>query len=193
MQRAVIGGTSIGSNIALEACLRDPDRFNGLLLAGPFLDNAAFATALGFSMMFALVTIGRPALGAAALATTALSSTPLAGLGRRFGIGPSLILDDPSRAAAFLQGLMFGRIGPPHEQRASIIAPALVIGFPVDPFHPLADATALTEELRLARIVRTASIADLRVRPERLAGEIARFIGDCRRRTQAPAQSEALA
>jgi hypothetical protein len=30
--------------------------------------------------------------------------------------------------------------------------------------------------------VRTASIIDLRFRPECLAGEIARFVGDCRRR-----------
>src|SRR5580692_9782447 len=37
VERAVIGGTSIGSNIALETALADPSRFIGLLMEGPFL------------------------------------------------------------------------------------------------------------------------------------------------------------
>jgi hypothetical protein len=88
---------------------------------------------------------------------------------------------------------MFGRVGPPSELRSSLSVPALVIGFPVDPFHPLADAVSVTEELEHARLIRTSSIADLRIRPERLAGEIARFIGDCRRRAAANVEREATA
>jgi hypothetical protein len=42
-------------------------------------------------------------------------------------------------------------------------------------------------------MIRTSSIADLRIRPERLAGEIARFVGDCRRRSDARARTEAAA
>jgi len=166
IERAVIGGTSIGSNIALEAALADPDRFTGLLLEGPFLDHAAFATAFAWSAMFALVRLGRPVLRFTSF--------------------------DPARATAFLQGLMFGRVGVPVELRSTVQVPALVIGFPLDPFHPISDALALSEQLPSARLVRTSSIADLRVRPELLAGEIARFVGDCRR-AAAPDLKEAVA
>jgi pimeloyl-ACP methyl ester carboxylesterase len=180
--RAVIGGTSIGSNIATEAVLHDRDRFTGLLIEGPFLDRAAYAMGFAYSALFALVTLGRPALRLAALGARAV---PGVGLGRRLGIPPSLIVEDPARAAAFLQGLLFGRIGPPRAARHTIEVPALVIGFPVDPFHPMSDARELAEEMSDGRLVRTSSIADLRLRPERLAGEIARFVGDCRRQAVA--------
>jgi pimeloyl-ACP methyl ester carboxylesterase len=193
VERAVIGGTSIGSNIAIEAALADPSRFTGLLLEGPFVDHAAYATAFAFSAVFIVVTIGRPALRTVALAARALSATPVSRIARRLGISPNMVLDDPARATAFLQGVMFGRIGPPRELRSSLDAPALVIGFPLDPFHPLSDATAVTEDLALARMIRTSSIADLRIRPERLAGEIARFVGDCRRRAEARSRTQAAA
>jgi pimeloyl-ACP methyl ester carboxylesterase len=188
--RAVIGGTSIGSNIALEAALRDPQRFTGLLLEGPYLDHAAYATAFAYSALFAAVTLGRPALRVASRLGRLLGA---AGLTRRTAIPPSLILQDPARATSFLQGLMFGRVGPPRELRRTIAPPALVIGFPIDPFHPMSDAAELVEDLPEARLVRTGSIADLRVRPERLAGEIARFIGDCRRRSEAGATNQEVA
>jgi pimeloyl-ACP methyl ester carboxylesterase len=187
IERAVIGGTSIGANIALEAALQDPDRFTGLLLEGPFLDNAARATALVFSALFAAVTLGRPLLTLAARATRIVNPA------RRLGLPGTMVLQDPARAAAFLQGLMFGRVGPPSEERVGIGLPALVIGYPIDPLHPPSDAATVAEELPLARLVRTPSIADLRVRPERLAGEIARFVGDCRRRTQPLTDAEAAA
>jgi len=193
VDRAVIGGTSIGSNIALEAALLHPERFTGLLLEGPFLDHAAYATAFGYSAIFMVVTLGRPVLAIASLAARALSAAGLNRVTKRLGIPPSLVAEDPARATAFLQGLMFGRIGPPRELRSSLALPALVIGFPVDPFHPLSDAAAVTEDLALARMVRTSSIADLRIRPERLAGEIARFVGDCRRRAVASVETEAAA
>jgi pimeloyl-ACP methyl ester carboxylesterase len=186
VERAVIGGTSIGSNIALEAALSDPDRFTGLLLEGPFLDHAQFAMGLGFSTLFAIVTLGRPALRVARIASRV---TPTGWL-ERLGVPPTKVLEDPARAAAFLQGLMFGRIGPPKELRTGFSKPALVIGFPVDPFHPMRDAAAVAEQLDDARLVRTASIADLRFRPERLAGEIARFVGDCRRRSGSTQEQE---
>jgi pimeloyl-ACP methyl ester carboxylesterase len=193
VEQAVIGGTSIGSNIALEAALSDRARFTGLLIEGPFLEHAARATAFAFSAMFAAATTGRPVLRVAGTLARVLGRTPAGEAARRVGLSPSLVVQDPARAAAFLQGLMFGRMGPPKEARSSLAVPALVIGFPLDPFHPLADARGLADEVALARLIRTPSIADLRLRPERLAGEIARFVGDCRRRADAGLATEAVA
>jgi pimeloyl-ACP methyl ester carboxylesterase len=185
IERAVIGGTSIGSSIALEAMIAAPERFSGVLLEGPFLDHAAYAMGLGVSALFALVTLGGPVIRAAARASSAVRVPGVGRLGRRLGVPGTKVSEDPARAAAFLQGLVFGRMGPPWGLRLGVGAPALVIGFPVDPFHPMSDAVALARELPDARLIRTSSIADLRLRPERLAGEIARFVGDCRRRDAA--------
>lgn len=184
--RCVIGGTSIGSNIAFEAAIADPRRFTGLFLEGPFLEHAAYATALAYSLVFGAVTLGRPLLRGAAIGARVLRLPPL-------GIPPTMILEDPPRAAAFLQGLHFGRVGPPRELRRTMPLPTLVIGFPLDPFHPLGDAEEVTDELSNARLVRSPSIAELRFAPERRAGEIARFIGDCRRAANRHHDEEAVA
>jgi pimeloyl-ACP methyl ester carboxylesterase len=78
-----------------------------------------------------------------------------------------------------LQGLFFGRVAPPREERALIETKTLVIGHPRDPVHPFSDADELARELRNARLVDANSILELRIAPERLTGEIARFIDEC--------------
>ena len=60
-----------------------------------------------------------------------------------------------------------------------------VIGHPRDPVHPFSDADELARELRNARLVDANSILELRITPERLTNEIARFIDDCWRPTAA--------
>jgi pimeloyl-ACP methyl ester carboxylesterase len=187
VERAVFMGTSVGGCVALECALAQPERVQGLVIEGPFLDNAAHATALAWSGIYGAFTVARPLLRAVALA------------GRLVPAGTSVTTDmlrhnltqDPVRARAFLQGITFGRTGPPRDERMTIQAPALVIGFPIDPFHPMSDAELLVEELRDARLVRTRSIADLRRRNDDLVGEITRFCGDCDRRAAAAEEKAA--
>ena len=50
-----------------------------------------------------------------------------------------------------------------------------MIGHPNDPVHPFADSDELVRELPNARLLEADSIVELRVRPERLTGEIARL------------------
>jgi hypothetical protein len=78
-----------------------------------------------------------------------------------------------------LQGLFFGRIAPPRSERALLETKTLVIGHPRDPVHPFSDADELARELRNARLVDANSILELRLAPERLTNEIARFIDEC--------------
>jgi hypothetical protein len=78
-----------------------------------------------------------------------------------------------------LQGLFFGRVAPPMSERVTFEAPTLVIGHPRDPVHPFSDADALARELTNARLVDASSIIELRVRPERLTGEICDFVDSC--------------
>ncbi len=77
-----------------------------------------------------------------------------------------------------LHGLFVGPIAPTVEQRRAIKAPALVIGHHLDFIHPFSDATNLVEELPDGRLVQAASIFELRIRPERLIGEIAGFLDE---------------
>lgn len=89
------------------------------------------------------------------------------------------VSQDPGPSASVLEGLFFDRIAPTHAERRTIETRALVLGHDRDPIHPFSDADELVAELRNARIVRARSLLELRVRPQRLTGEIGRFLDDC--------------
>jgi hypothetical protein len=54
-----------------------------------------------------------------------------------------------------------------------------VIGHRHDIVHPFSDAGMLAGELPESRLMQASSILELRVRPERLTGEIAAFVEEC--------------
>ncbi|WP_157554916.1 alpha/beta fold hydrolase [Nocardia crassostreae] len=176
MRRAVFGGTSIGANISLECASRAPERVVGLVCEGPFLEDSQVEMSLLWSPAFGLFTFGGHALRAIGLAARLLPARD----GSLIGLGRDVLTRDPHGSVAFLQGIHFGRVGPPRDERRRVTAPALVIGVhPIDRVHSLSDARRLVEELPAAELVRTASLADLRWRPRRLAERIAIFAGDC--------------
>jgi hypothetical protein len=78
-----------------------------------------------------------------------------------------------------LQGLFFGRVAPPAEERRRMRQPTLVIGHRRDPVHPFSDSDMLVRELPNARLVEADSIWELWRTPERLTGKIVPFIEQC--------------
>ena len=86
-----------------------------------------------------------------------------------------------------LQGLFFGRIAPPRSERARIDTRALVIGHPRDPVHPFSDSDMLVRELSRARLVEASHMLEMRVQPDRLTNEIARFVDSCWAHADEPA------
>ena len=86
---------------------------------------------------------------------------------------------DPGPSAAVLQGLFFGRVAPHRDLRRTFTAPALVIGHRRDPVHPFSDSGMLVDELPAGRLLEADSVVELRLRPERLTGEIAAFLDAC--------------
>jgi len=60
-----------------------------------------------------------------------------------------------------------------------MLAPTLVIGDRRDPVHPLSDAGTLADELPNARLLEANSLVELRLTPDRLTAEIARFLDEC--------------
>jgi len=91
-----------------------------------------------------------------------------------------LIIDfarrDPAASLAVLDGLTFGRIAPPVEQRRRLPHPVLVVGHPSDPIHPFDDADTTARELSGARLVTARSIYEWRLSPKRLTEELAAFL-----------------
>ena len=129
IERAVIGGTSLGANATLEAAAVAPDRVQGMLVEMPVLDNALLGCAIAFTPLLLWLTFGAPV---ARLVGRGASLVP-----RGNWLLGDLLLDwaaqDPKPSASVLQGLFFGRTAPPRDERARLEAPALVIGHPARP------------------------------------------------------------
>ena len=89
------------------------------------------------------------------------------------------VSQDPKPSASVLQGLFYGRVAPPREERKKMTQPTLVIGHYRDPIHPFSDSDMLVRELPNARLVEASSILELRLTPERLTGEIVSFVEEC--------------
>jgi pimeloyl-ACP methyl ester carboxylesterase len=193
IDRAVIGGTSLGANATLEAAAAAPDRVEGMLVEMPVLDNALLGCAIAFTPLLLYLTFGAPV---ARLLGRGARAVP-----RGSWLLGDMLLDwaaqDPKPSASVLQGLFFGRAAPPRTERARLEAPALVIGHTRDPIHPFSDSDMLVRELPNARLVEASSILELRLSPERLTGEIVSFVESCfaepRRRPEAASGPRAAA
>lgn len=175
VEQAVIGGTSLGANTTLEAAAAAPERVKGMLIEMPVLDNALLGCAIAFTPLLVGLTFGAPV---ARLLGRGARLVP-----RGTSMLGDMLLDwisqDPKPSASVLQGLFYGRVAPPREERAKMPQPTLVIGHYRDPIHPFSDSDMLVRELPGARLMEASSILELRLTPERLTNEIVEFIEHC--------------
>lgn len=176
IDRAIVGGTSLGANISLEVALQAPDRLAGMVIEMPVLDNAIAACGAAFTPLLLALKFGEPAMALVARGARAIPRKPLPFLAR---IGLDWISQDPGPSAAVLSGILYGRAAPSHHERCRFQTPALVIGHRRDPVHPFSDAGMLASELPDARLLNANSILELRVKPARLTGKIAAFVDQC--------------
>ncbi len=175
IDQAVVMGTSLGANVALEVATRSPERLRGLVIEMPVLDNGLPGSALTFTPLLVALTFGEPAMKLLARAARAVPRRLLPHYGN---VMLDLLRQEPGPGGALLQGLFFGRIAPPRGERAQITVPTLVLGHPRDPVHPFSDADMLVREIPGARLIEAHSLFELRVQPERLTGEIAAFVDE---------------
>ncbi len=173
IDQAVVGGTSLGANVTLEVASVAPDRLRGMVLEMPVLDNALVASAVAFAPLLVAVAVGEPVMKVVSRLARLIPSAIVP-----FNIDVVLdsIRQDPGPSGALLQGLFFGRTAPHRDERQTFTAPALVIGHHRDPVHPFSDAGMLARELPNGRLVEASSIAEMRLRPDRLYGEIDTFL-----------------
>ena len=173
LTQAVVGGTSLGANVALEVAVAAPARVRALVLEMPVLENALPAAAGAFvPLALALRISQRLMAGVAALTRRIPRTHYLADMMIDF------VRRDPAASLAVLDGLIFGRVAPPIEERHALTQPTLVIGHPSDPIHPFSDADRIARELPHARLVTASSLLEWRIRPSRLDGELLRFLDE---------------
>ncbi len=175
IEQAVVMGTSLGANAALEIAAHNPERLRGLVIEMPVLDNGLLWSALAFTPLLVALTFGEPVMKLLARATTAVPRRLLPLYGN---VVLDLVRQDPGPGGALLQGLFFGRIAPPRAERRTFTTPTLVLGHHRDPVHPFSDAGMLAEEMPNAKLLEANSLMELRLQPERLTGEIAGFLDE---------------
>ena len=171
LPQAVVGGTSLGANVALEVAVAAPARVRALVLEMPVLENALPAAAAAFVPLALALRISQRAMGVvAAIARRIPRSYFLVDLMIDF------VRRDPAASLAVLDGLIFGRVAPPVEERRALQHATLVIGHRSDPIHPFTDADGIARELPNARLVTASSILEWRRYPDRLDRELAKFL-----------------
>jgi pimeloyl-ACP methyl ester carboxylesterase len=174
VDEAVVLGTSLGANTALEAAALAPERLRGMVIEMPVLDNALLGCALAFTPLMIALTFGAPVMRAVSAIARLVPTLPW-----QADILLDTVRQAPEPSAAVLQGLFFGRVAPHRSERRTFETPALVIGHQHDIVHPFSDAGMLVDELPNARLLQASSILELRLAPERLTGEIAEFVEEC--------------
>jgi pimeloyl-ACP methyl ester carboxylesterase len=183
IDQAVVMGTSLGANAALEVASSSPERLRGLVIEMPVLDNGLLGSALAFTPLLVALTFGEPVMKLLSRVTRAVPRRLVGHLGN---VMLDVVRQEPGPGGALLQGLFFGRIAPPRDERRTFTAPTLILGHGRDPVHPFSDAGMLAKEMPNARLLEAESLIELRVQPERLTGEIADFLDEAwspRRRT----------
>jgi pimeloyl-ACP methyl ester carboxylesterase len=174
VDEAVVLGTSLGANTALEAAALAPERLRGMVIEMPVLDHALLGCALAFTPLMVALTVGAPAMRLLSAVTRRIPRLPW-----QVDILLDTVRQRPEPSAAVLQGLFFGRVAPHRSERRTFQTPALVIGHQYDIVHPFSDSGMLVEELPNGRLLQANSILELRLAPERLTGEIAEFVDEC--------------
>ena len=175
-ERAVVGGTSLGANVALETAVLAPERVAGLVVEMPVLNNALVAGIVSFvpimlAARYAPVTVN--------IVRNLTRRVPRGVVPFWAGIMLDTVDHRADSIAAVLHGIIYGRLAPSSSQRRRILAPTLIVGHPIDPIHPFVDADMLLSEMPDARFERASSILEWRFRPERLTAAAVDFAVDC--------------
>lgn len=176
VDQAVIGGASLGANVALDVATAAPERVAGLIVEMPVLDNALNAGIVAFvPAMF----LARYAPLSVTLARKATRLVPRGIVPFWMGVGLDTVDHSAQSMAAVLHGVIFGRVAPASKERRRIDVPTLVVGHPKDPIHRFDDADMLAAEMPDARFERARSILEWRFWPERLNEVAVDFLGSC--------------
>lgn len=159
IERALIGGVSLGANTSLQLAAHHPERCLGLFLEMPVMEWSTAFTGMIFVPIVAAVDYFTKAYRPFARLLRRLPklhNEVIASLVNGFSAEPEVI-------NAILHGTLVGPVVPAAARRRAIEAPTLVIGHTWDRIHQMRDAVALARELPNAHFLK-ARFAALDVR-----------------------------
>lgn len=177
IERAVVGGLSLGANVTLAFANDHPDRLGGMVVEMPVLDRAEPFARPVFRGLATMLRLTRPVL---VPATRAAGHVPVPRSLPELASLRDVLSLEPTAGAALVGGLLADHLLFEDLRLDHMDVPAVVIGHPGDPLHPIDDARELADRLPRGRFVEVRSIADLRVRPADLAAEITALLAPTR-------------
>jgi pimeloyl-ACP methyl ester carboxylesterase len=174
LDEAVVGGVSLGANVALQLAQDAPGKVRALVLEMPVLERGTLVGAAAFLPLM----VGLRYLPLAFTPITALARA-LPRTGHPLDSFANLFSMHPRELAAVLHGLFVGPTTPPERVRRTMEIPALVVGHGHDLLHPLDDAQALAREMPNTVFMRARSIMEARTKPARVVAELDEFLTAC--------------
>jgi len=179
-EKGVVGGLSLGANVALAMGQRQPERVTALVLEMPvmlrghrvgrpvFMNMARTFKATGFA-------VGR--------ATAVVRRVPLPRNQTDLIAIRDVASTDPKVGAAVLRGLLSEPPLPEDpETLARVTMPTLVFGHRLDPLHVLDDARDLVKALPDGRLVELPWIGARALEPAKIADAMGPFLDELRLR-----------
>ncbi len=150
VEKAVLGGISLGANVSLFAAAHYPERVQALVLEMPVLERAVPAAAMVFVPIVLAAHYGRRVLNV---------TSGLVGRVPRTRFGPlnsvlNALSSPPDATSAVLHGVLVGPVAPTQEQRRTIVVPTLVLAHRNDLIHPFDDAVGLVARMPNATLIR---------------------------------------
>ena len=174
LDRVVVGGLSLGANVALQFAHSYPERVSALVVEMPVLSQSEGFARVVFGALSSTLRVASPLLGRP---TALLRSLPRPPGPAELAMIRDLLSPEPLAAAALIEGLQASPL-PQHDPAtlAGIDVPVLVIGHHFDPIHHHRDSVALAAAVRKGELVSVRSIADHRLRPDRYGWAIGSFL-----------------
>jgi pimeloyl-ACP methyl ester carboxylesterase len=176
IEKALIGGMSLGAITALQVAAKAPERCLGLFIEMPVMEWSTMFAALLLVPVITLVDYGSFVMRPFARVMRGIprpSNDLLASFLNAASAEPEVI-------TAVLHGILVGPVVPPASLRKQLTMPTLVIGHRGDRLHAHRDAAELAREMPNARLLETSWIGELRVSPERLWPKIRVFLKEVR-------------
>jgi pimeloyl-ACP methyl ester carboxylesterase len=177
IDKALIGGVSLGANTSLQMATMAPQRCLGLFLEMPVMEWSSAFAGMIFLPLLTVVNNFKSSYRAFARFLRWLpnpGNEVLASLKSGFSADPSVI-------TAILHGTIVGPVVPASEERRKLTMPAVVIGHEWDRIHQMRDAVSLARELPDARFLKAKTPGvDLRNPHTSLWPDISQFLQQVR-------------
>ncbi|MGH9047055.1 MAG: alpha/beta fold hydrolase, partial [Acidimicrobiales bacterium] len=122
VERAAVGGVSLGADVALQMALLAPERLTAMLLEMPVLEQAVPAALVIFAPVLFAASYAAPVLRMVMRLARRIPRDRLGVLGAALG---ALELD-PDDIAAVLKGVVVGPVAPTVSERVSMTTPTLI-------------------------------------------------------------------